>query len=93
MQLHLFDRIKGGRSKLSVVSVALSVGLVAFAPLSSSSAGASAKVTLSIAYSSDYVMATSAMPPVFYGGIAKQFEAAHPGVTVKLVPIPGTRTT
>jgi len=89
MHLHLFDRNRG-RSKRSVASVALSVGLLALSPLSSGSAGASSnKVTLSIAYSSDYVMATSAMPPVFYGGIAKQFEAAHPGVTVKLLPIPG----
>jgi multiple sugar transport system substrate-binding protein len=77
---------------LSVVA-ALACGAV----IASSSAGAathsaksSSKQVLSIAFGSTYVMATASLAPTYYAGIAKQFEAAHPGVTVNLVPIPGS---
>jgi multiple sugar transport system substrate-binding protein len=55
----------------------------------SSSGGGSSSKTLSIAFSSQYVMATAQLAPEYYGGIAKAFMAAHPGVTVKLIPISG----
>jgi multiple sugar transport system substrate-binding protein len=72
-------------------AVAVTIGLSMIVPAVSTNAGASSKkVTLSIAFGSTYVMATAALAPKFYGNIAKEFEALHPGVTVNLIPIPGS---
>jgi multiple sugar transport system substrate-binding protein len=79
--------------RLGMAFAVLIVGFLAVAPLSSTRAGASGKKeTLSIAYGSTYVMATAALAPEYYGMIAKDFEALHPNVTVKLIPIPGDPT-
>jgi len=48
------------------------------------------KNVITVAFGSNYVMATAALAPALYEGLAKQFEAAHPGVTVRLIPIPGS---
>lgn len=54
-----------------------------------SSGSSGGKKTITVAYGSNYVMATATLAPKYYGSLAKAFEAQHPGVTVKLVPIPG----
>jgi multiple sugar transport system substrate-binding protein len=91
--LHSSIQWRSISSKPRVAIAALCAGLLALSPLSSLNAGASSKkVTLSIAFSSDYFMATPAMAPAYYKSIAKQFEATHPNVTVKLVPIPGAES-
>jgi hypothetical protein len=50
---------------------------------------ASAETVLKLAYGSEYVMVTPALAKKFWNGIKSQFESTHPGVTVKLMPIPG----
>jgi multiple sugar transport system substrate-binding protein len=78
-------------ARLGGAAVAVVIGLSMTVPALSTNAGASSKkVTLSIAFGSTYVMATAALAPKFYGNIAKEFEATHPGVTVDLIPIPGS---
>jgi multiple sugar transport system substrate-binding protein len=81
-----------GRSWVRI-SAAAAAGTLALVACSSSSAssnsGSSASKVLSIAFSSEYVMATAKLAPEYYGQIKKDFEAANPGVTVNLVPIKG----
>jgi multiple sugar transport system substrate-binding protein len=57
---------------------------------SGSSGSGGGKKTITVAYGSNYVMATATLAAKYYGGLAKAFEAAHPGVTVKLIGIPGS---
>jgi multiple sugar transport system substrate-binding protein len=70
-------------------TAALTAGAVGIAACGGSSGSTGGKNTISVAYGSNYVMATAALAPQYYGQLAKAFEAAHPGVTVKLIPIPG----
>jgi multiple sugar transport system substrate-binding protein len=77
------------RAKLACTAAALTVGAVTLAGCGGSSAGPGKNV-LTIAYGSTFVFATAALAPQYYGNIAREFEAAHPGVTVKLIPIAGS---
>jgi multiple sugar transport system substrate-binding protein len=74
---------------IAIAAAATAVGLALSACSGKSSGSGSGSKTLSIAFSSQYVMATAQLAPEYYGGIAKEFEAAHPGVTVTLIPISG----
>lgn len=80
-----------GRSWVRVSAVAAAGALALAACSSSGSTGSSGsgKKVLSIAFGSTYVMATAALAPAYYGKIATEFMAAHPGVTVNLIPIKG----
>src|SRR5690349_9488339 len=49
-----------------------------------------AGVTISVAYSSEYVFDTSAAAPVWWKSIKKQYEQRYPGEHLTLVPIPGS---
>jgi multiple sugar transport system substrate-binding protein len=71
-------------------TVAVTAGAAGIAACGGSSGSTGGKKTISVAYGSNYVMATATLAPQYYGQLAKAFEAAHPGVTVKLIPIPGT---
>ncbi|MHB8693756.1 MAG: ABC transporter substrate-binding protein [Solirubrobacteraceae bacterium] len=77
-------RLSAGLAATAAVTAAVGI-----AACGSSSGSAGGKNTISVAYGSNYVMATAALAPQYYGQLAKAFEAAHPGVTVKLIPIPG----
>jgi multiple sugar transport system substrate-binding protein len=53
------------------------------------SAGASAKVTISVAYAADTTFDTIPLGVTWWGGIQKEFEAKYPNVTLKLIPVAG----
>lgn len=90
MQRHSRRRTGG---LLAVVLVALAGTVLISGCGSSSSSGSSAnEKEVSLAYGSTYVFTKENLAPEYYGQIKKEFEAAHPGVTVKLVPIPGSPT-
>jgi multiple sugar transport system substrate-binding protein len=48
--------------------------------------------TVSIAYSSEQEFNSNPQAAQWFAMLKKSFEAAHPGVTVKLIPIPGSQT-
>jgi multiple sugar transport system substrate-binding protein len=75
------------KSRLCIAAAA--VTLVPSLLVVQSEAGASNKITLTMAYGATYVMITPQDAKSWWGGIAKEFEAAHPNVTVNTVPIPG----
>jgi multiple sugar transport system substrate-binding protein len=75
-------------ARLCIAGAALTM-LPSIIVATGSGAGASSNITLTMAYGETYVMITPQDAKSWWGGIAKQFEAAHPGVTVKTVPIPG----
>ncbi|MDB5074380.1 MAG: transporter substrate-binding protein [Chloroflexi bacterium] len=56
----------------------------------SGSSTAAAGTTVSIAYSSEQEFNSNAQAAQWFAMLKKQFEAAHPGVTVKLIPIGGS---
>ena len=82
-------QIRNTIRRLSVGVAAITAGAVGIAACGGSSGSAGGKNVISVAYGSNYVMATAALAPELYGKWAKEFEAEHPGVTVKLIPIPG----
>ncbi len=53
---------------------------------------ASAGTTVSIAYSANQEFNVDAQAKQWFAMLKKQFEAAHPGVTVKLIPIGGSQS-
>ena len=76
---------------LLAACIAVATGTLV-ATLAGTAAGSTKKTVISIAFGSTYVMNTPQSAPTFFGGIAKAYEASHPGVTVNLVPIPGSFT-
>jgi multiple sugar transport system substrate-binding protein len=84
--IHRKTRLTG---RSAAFSAAVATSLVLAACSSSGNGGGTSDKTLSIAFSSEYVMATAKLAPAYYGAIAKAFMAAHPGVTVNLIPIAG----
>lgn len=58
----------------------------ASSPANQSRAG----VTISVAYSSEYVFDTSAAAPIWWRSIKKQYEQRYPGNHLTLIPIPGS---
>jgi len=77
------------RIKIACVAAAATVGALTLAACGNSSPGPGKNV-VTIAFGSTYVMATATLAPELYGQIATEFEATHPGVTVRLIPIPGS---
>jgi multiple sugar transport system substrate-binding protein len=86
-------RTRGTRRKVRphlVACVAAIVAAVIIAGCGGSSSSSSGnKKLLTIAYGSTYVFATPQLGKEYYDKMAKDFEALHPGVTVKIVGIPG----
>ncbi len=46
--------------------------------------------TIKVAYSRDYFMSSPALAQKWFTEVKTQFEAAHPGDTLQLIPIPGS---
>lgn len=46
--------------------------------------------TIKVAYSRDYFMSSPALAQKWFTDVKTQFEAAHPGDTLQLIPIPGS---
>jgi len=68
-----------------LLACAVAVGLAACG----GSASSGNKKVLTVAYGSDYVFIKPQLATKWWHQVARQFEAKHPGVTVKFQPIPG----
>jgi multiple sugar transport system substrate-binding protein len=81
------------RGAIAVLLVAVAVGIAACGGASSNSgvspSSGKAKV-IKVAYGSTYVFDTASLTNKWWNQVAKQFEAANPGIKVQLVPIPGS---
>jgi len=55
----------------------------------STTAGASSKVTISVAYAANTTFDTTPLGTTWWGQVKKEFEAQYPNVTVKLVAVQG----
>jgi len=82
-------RFKARAVALGLFMSAAALGVAACGAGSSSSGG---KNVLTVAYGSDYVFITPQLAKKWWTQVAQQFEAQHPGVTVKFTPIPGGLT-
>lgn len=84
-----------GRGGVALLSVAAAAGLAACGGAANAGGGGAspssgnAKV-IKVAYGSTYVFDTAQLTTKWWNQVAKQFEAANPGVKVQLVPIPGS---
>jgi hypothetical protein len=58
-------------------TAALTAGAVGIAACGGSSGSTGGKNTISVAYGSNYVMATAALAPQYYGQLAKAFSRPH----------------
>ncbi len=99
-------RRQGGRI-LGVLGAGAMITVATFAPMTfpapqaraatgtSTCAGSDAVpsgTTISIAYSSEQEFNSNPQAAQWFSMLKKQFEAAHKGVTLKLIPIPGSQT-
>jgi len=81
--------MKKGRLPGAVAATALLVSGLGTGALAASSAGASSKVTISVAYAADTTFDTIPLGAKWWGAVQKEFEAKYPDVTLKLIPIAG----
>jgi multiple sugar transport system substrate-binding protein len=72
---------------LAVLAACVSLPLAA---CSTSPASSNGHITLKVAYGSQFVFLTPQLAIKWWGTVAKEFEAAHPNVTVDFTPIPGS---
>jgi multiple sugar transport system substrate-binding protein len=81
------------RRRIRLLLAVSTVPLVA-ASLTTSAAAvekpSSTRVSLDLAFSSNYVFDTAALTTKFFGQVRTEFEAAHPGVTINFTEIPGS---
>jgi len=93
--------VRGRRLRITIAAALAAAAVVAVLLVVGSSSPASANTTtpvakaaggttLTVAYGSTFVFLTPALAVKWWGGVAKEFEKAHPGVTVKFDPIPGS---
>ena len=69
----------------ALVASTMAVGVTA----AISSAGASSKATISVAYAADTTFDTIPLGTKWWGAVQKEFEAKYPNVTLRLIPIAG----
>lgn len=81
---HLGDLRKAGTVAAAAV---MTLGLAACA--SSGPASSGGKVTVTLAYSSNFVLDTAGLTTKYYNLIAKEFDHEYPKAHVQLEPIPG----
>lgn len=67
----------------------ITAALVALACSAAGFVQQAAAANVKVAYALDYMFSKPELITKWYGNIKKEFEAAHPGDTLELVPIPG----
>lgn len=72
-----------------LTAVATAVALIAACTASPTSTTSNGKTVLRVAYGSQFVFLTPQLAVRWWGTVAREFEKAHPGVTVQFTPIPG----
>lgn len=84
------NHMRMGRLARMVAAMALVGSAVAAAAASGlTSAGATSKATISVAYAADTTFDTIPLGAKWWGAVQKEFEAKYPNVTLKLIPIAG----
>ncbi|HEV2427242.1 MAG TPA: hypothetical protein VGS61_03355 [Acidimicrobiales bacterium] len=76
-------------SRVVAASAFLAASLTAGVTATMSSAGASPKITISVAYAHDTTFDTGALATTWWGALKTAFQAKYPNVTLKLDPIAG----
>jgi multiple sugar transport system substrate-binding protein len=85
------SRPRHRKRALSLLAAAVITAALATA-CSSAGAGSTAngKTVLKVAYGSQFVFLTPQLAIKWWGTVAREFEKAHPNVTVQFTPIPGS---
>lgn len=83
-------RYRRGRRLGILAVIASAASLIAACTASPSSTTANGKTVLRVAYGSQFVFLTPQLAVKWWGTVAKEFEKAHPNVTVQFTPIPGS---
>jgi multiple sugar transport system substrate-binding protein len=79
-----------GRRLGVLAALAGALSLIAACTSSPGSSTANGKTVLRVAYGSQFVFLTPQLAIKWWGTVAKEFEKAHPNVTVQFTPIPGS---
>ncbi|WP_244482863.1 extracellular solute-binding protein [Mesorhizobium sp. Root102] len=97
--LHRFDRAQNRRLLPKTIATAawrkasrglLSAALIALAAGTAGFAQDAEAANVKVAFSLNWTFADPKLAEKWFGGVKTQFEAAHPGDTMELIPIPGT---
>ena len=78
------------KTRRAAVAAAVGTAACLAATMLSGSPAMAAGDTIKVAFSLDYFMSSPALANKWFGEIKQQFEAAHPGDTLKPIPIPGS---
>jgi multiple sugar transport system substrate-binding protein len=78
------NKPRGARAALLAAAACLGATILCNSPANA------AGDTIKVAFSLDYFMSSPALANKWFGEIKQQFEAAHPGDTLKPIPIPGS---
>ncbi|WP_245317577.1 extracellular solute-binding protein [Rhizobium sp. N122] len=73
-----------GLRKLAVAALLVAAGFAAVP------AGHAEAATVKVAFSLNWTFADPKLAQKWFGNVKSQFEAAHPGDTMELIPVPGT---
>ena len=76
-------------SRVVAATAFLAASMTAGISAGISSAGASSKTTISVAYAHDTTFDTGDLATKWWGALKKEFQAKYPNVTLKLIPVPG----
>jgi len=79
-----------GRRLGVLAAIASAVSLIAACTGGAGSTSSNGKIVLRVAYGSQFVFLTPQLAIRWWGTVAKEFEKAHPNVTVQFTPIPGS---
>jgi multiple sugar transport system substrate-binding protein len=78
--------------RFALSGVIPAVLIASVGPRTANVSNAASGVTISVAYSSEYVFDTSAAAPIYWASIKKQYEQMYPGNKLTLIAIPGSDT-
>lgn len=82
--------LRGAKAPRVVAATALATAaMMAGVSATVTSAGASSKVTISVAYAADTTFDTIPLGTKWWGAVKKEFQHKYPNVTLKLIPVPG----
>ena len=82
--------LRGAKAPRVIAATALAtVAMTAGISATVSTASASSKVTISVAYAADTTFDTIPLGTKWWGAVKKEFQQKYPNVTLKLIPVPG----
>jgi multiple sugar transport system substrate-binding protein len=88
----MMGRLLAGKLRVALASAVIAAMSLGLAACGGGGATKNGKKVLKVAYGSTFVFLTPALAVKWWGQVAKEFEKAHPNVTVQYTPIPGGYT-